>query len=273
MTTRELKDATEIASTTAYGVTKLAASGATTAGLAVQGNDARLTAAADLATHLADASDAHDASAVSYDNTASGLAATEAQAAIDEVAASLGGGGPFQPLDADLTDLAGLVRTRGDLIAGGASGWVRLPRGTAGQRVADDGTDIVHVWDYATFTLLITDGTGAALATGLKAFVFEVPFACEIVSVRLFSVLSGSVVVDLWKTTYASFDGGATHPVAGDKITASAPPTITTAKKAEDTTLTGWSTTLAAGDLLMANVNSATTIQDVSVSLRVRKTA
>lgn len=43
--------------------------------------------------HPADPSDAHDASAISYDNTASGLTATDVQDAIDEVAASGGGAG------------------------------------------------------------------------------------------------------------------------------------------------------------------------------------
>ena len=39
----------------------------------------------DLTAHTGDAVDAHDASAISFDNTASGLTATEVQAAIDEV--------------------------------------------------------------------------------------------------------------------------------------------------------------------------------------------
>ena len=43
----------------------------------------------ELADHLADTVDAHDASAVSYDGTSSGLAATEVQAAIDEVDSDL----------------------------------------------------------------------------------------------------------------------------------------------------------------------------------------
>jgi hypothetical protein len=38
-----------------------------------------------ISNHLSDASDAHDASAISYVNTTSGLTATDAQAAIDEV--------------------------------------------------------------------------------------------------------------------------------------------------------------------------------------------
>ena len=43
------------------------------------------TNASGLSDHLADAADAHDASAISYVNTTSGLAATDVQAAIDEV--------------------------------------------------------------------------------------------------------------------------------------------------------------------------------------------
>lgn len=51
----------------------------------VKTNDARLAAAADLATHLADTSDAHDASAVSYAG-GTGMSATDVEAAIDELA-------------------------------------------------------------------------------------------------------------------------------------------------------------------------------------------
>jgi hypothetical protein len=50
------------------------------------------TGATNLANHLADAVDAHDASAISYVNTTSGLAATDVQAAIDEIAAAGGAG-------------------------------------------------------------------------------------------------------------------------------------------------------------------------------------
>ena len=39
-----------------------------------------------LSAHITDSTDAHDASAISYDNTSSGLSATNVQAAIDEVA-------------------------------------------------------------------------------------------------------------------------------------------------------------------------------------------
>ena len=68
-----------------------------------------------------------------------------------------------------------------------------------------------------------------------------------------------TIVVDVWKCTYSQFDAGGTHPVSGDKITASAPPTISSATKSQDSTLTGWTTAFAAGDILAFNVNSATT--------------
>ena len=45
-----------------------------------------------LATHTGDTDDAHDASAISYDPSASGLTADDVQAAIDELAAMPGGG-------------------------------------------------------------------------------------------------------------------------------------------------------------------------------------
>lgn len=43
-----------------------------------------------------------------------------------------------QPLDADLTAIAGLTRTKGDLIVGGASAWVDLPVGSDNQVLTAD---------------------------------------------------------------------------------------------------------------------------------------
>lgn len=63
------------------------------------------------------------ADAVSYDNAASGLTATDVQAAIDELAGGGGGGGMTNPMT-----------TAGDLIRGGTSGApARLAVGTNGQ--------------------------------------------------------------------------------------------------------------------------------------------
>jgi len=117
----------------------------------------------------------------------------------------------------------------------------------------------------------VIDGGGSTITTGLKGYL-EVPFACTINQATLLADASGSIVVNVWKCTYAQFDAGGTHPVAADKITASAPPTISTATKAQDATLTGWTTSISAGDILAFNVDSVTTIKRVTLDLKVTKT-
>jgi hypothetical protein len=111
----------------------------------------------------------------------------------------------------------------------------------------------------------VIDGDGATIATGIKGDLV-VDFACTITGVTLLADQSGSIVVDVWKDTYANFP-----PTDADSITASAPPTITTATKSQDTTLTGWTTSIAAGDILRFNVDSVTSIQRATVALTVAR--
>jgi hypothetical protein len=47
-------------------------------------------------------------------------------------------------LSANLTQLSGINRTRGDIIRGGASAWEELPIGAAGLNLVSDGTDLVY---------------------------------------------------------------------------------------------------------------------------------
>lgn len=112
----------------------------------------------------------------------------------------------------------------------------------------------------------IIDGGGATITAGVKGFI-EVPYGCTIVGVRLLADQSGSIVIDIWRDTYANYP-----PVDADSITASAPPTITTATKSQDTTLTGWTTSLSEGNILGFNVDSVTTLQRVTVVLDVTRT-
>ena len=112
----------------------------------------------------------------------------------------------------------------------------------------------------------VIDGGASVIATGIKGDL-RIAFACVIEAVTLLADASGSIVVDIWKDTYANFP-----PVDGDSITASAVPTISSAIKSEDATLTGWTTAIAAGDVLRFNVDSATTVKRVTVALKVRRT-
>jgi hypothetical protein len=113
----------------------------------------------------------------------------------------------------------------------------------------------------------IIDGAGATITTGVKGYL-QVPFACVITEASMLADQSGSIVVEIDRCTYANFDAGTTHPVSADKITASAPPTISSTTKSDDTTLVGWTTSLAAGDILAYRVNSVATVQRVTVILR-----
>ena len=109
---------------------------------------------------------------------------------------------------------------------------------------------------------------GAIPATGAYVGVLVVPMDCEIVSAELLADQAGSIVVDIWRTTYADYNPG-THPVVGDSIVAAAPPTLTAAYKSEDSTLTGWTTTLTEGDLLKISVTSVDTLTWARLALRV----
>jgi len=117
----------------------------------------------------------------------------------------------------------------------------------------------------ASLTFII-DGGGSAITTGQKGHL-EIPFACTIQRVTMLADQSGSIVVDIWKDTYANFP-----PTDADSITASAPPTISSAQKSQDSTLTGWTKSISSGDILAFNVDSCATITRVTISLKVEKT-
>jgi len=111
------------------------------------------------------------------------------------------------------------------------------------------------------------DGQGAVIAVGVHHKFVIVPYACTITGWTLYGDPSGSIVLDLWKDTYANYP-----PTVADTITGSAKPTLTTTTKNTSTTLTGWTTTLTRGDVLRVNVDSATTITEGLLFLAVTRT-
>ena len=115
---------------------------------------------------------------------------------------------------------------------------------------------------------IVFDGGGSVIVPGIKGF-FEVGVACRITAATLLSTdaatTAGSIVVDLWKTPYGSYP-----PTVGNSITASAKPTLSSASQSRDTTLTGWTTLIQAGDILAFVVDSATTVTKVNLTLTVQ---
>jgi hypothetical protein len=127
---------------------------------------------------------------------------------------------------------------------------------------------VTHRTGGATRSIrLQIDGSGSTIATGLQKAMLTVPFDCVITGWRILSDVSGSIVIDIWKDTYANFP-----PTIADTIVASAKPTLSAARSAESTTLTGWITSISAGDVLFFNVDSASTVTFIELSLNFRMT-
>lgn len=203
--------------------------------------------------------------------------------------ATLGGTVPAFGDSSDITSSA-----PGDTVAAGATGEIAdaghrharesyatltagLTYGSSGDIAASDPGDTAvagavgepadagHVHARLNETLVVNfviDGGGSAITTGIKGDVY-CPFAFTITSVVLLADTGGAIVVDIWEDSYANFP-----PTDADSITASAPPTIAaTGDKSKDSTLTGWSTAVAADAVLRFNVDSIATITRCTVAL------
>lgn len=119
------------------------------------------------------------------------------------------------------------------------------------------------VGNRRTFSLdFLIDGGDAVITTGQKGRL-QFGFPGYLDSVRLHSDVAGSIVIDLWKETYANLPA-----TVADTITASAKPTLSTAQTSEDTSLTGWTRAFAVGDWITVVVDSAATLKQVTLSFR-----
>lgn len=109
---------------------------------------------------------------------------------------------------------------------------------------------------------LVIDGNGNVISTGSKG-VFTVGFAAQVVGWRILADVSGSIVVDVKAGAYSSF------PTAAS-IAGSEKPTLSSAQKNEDTTITTW-TALAATDFLEINVDSVSSVTRVQITLLLKR--
>jgi len=208
-----------------------------------------------------------DAAATALTNKTSynGLALTEnadgfdiAGGSVSERTLTVSGG--------DVTITAG-TPAKGDILVGDGTDLAAVSVGTTGQIIIADSSQsrgVKYVDDVVTLNFVI-DGGGAAITTGIKGDI-QLDFAGTIQQVTALADQSGSIVVDIWKDSYANFPA-----TDADSITASAPPTITTAVKSQDSTLTGWTTIISVGDHLRFNVDSITTCERVTVALKIKK--
>ena len=132
--------------------------------------------------------------------------------------------------------------------------------GTAGQAKANASVGTSTIKRAIT---LVLDGGGQAITTGIKADV-RVPYSGTITGWEIISSVSGSIVIDVWKDTYANFP-----PTVADTIAGTEKPTLSSASKNPDTTLSTWTTSVTAGDWIRFNVDSASTVTRVALSIQV----
>lgn len=171
--------------------------------------------------------------------------------------------GGTDPLTVDAIPATGSLRTLG----------TGPNQATAGDdvRLSDARTPLPHAASHATGgsdpivlrrqVTVVIDGGLAVITTGIKAYI-SLPVAGTFKKWRILADVAGSIVIDVWKDVYANYP-----PLVADTITAAAKPTLTAALSAESSTLTGWTTAFAAGDVLAFNVDSVATVKKISLSL------
>ena len=109
---------------------------------------------------------------------------------------------------------------------------------------------------------IVIDGGGNPLTTGIVGDVV-IPFNCTITSWTIIADQTGSIVIDVWKDTYANYP-----PTVADTIAGSEKPTLSSASKNQDLALTTWTTAVTAGDIIRFNIDSASTVTRVTLSIQ-----
>lgn len=112
--------------------------------------------------------------------------------------------------------------------------------------------------DFKSIGLTI-DGGGSAITAGIKGDIIMV-HSGYIRNWTLLADTAGSIVIDIWKDTYANYP-----PTVGGTITGTEKPTLSGVNKNRDNSLTTWTTGVSSGDILRFNVDSAATVTRVNL--------
>lgn len=139
----------------------------------------------------------------------------------------------------------------GDTAAAGSTG-----------EVADAGHRHARATERVVYEFVI-DGGGSVITTGVKGDLY-VPDAFTLTGWAILLDQSGSIVIDVWNDTYANYP-----PTVADSLNAGGgtKPTVTTATKNKDTTLTSYDTSIPADSTLRFNVDSITTATRAVIAL------
>ena len=148
-------------------------------------------------------------------------------------------------------------------VADSAADTLTLAAGTGLTITGDATTDTVTLAPTtnlrtASFGITI-DGGGSAITTGVKGYV-TIPFGMTITGWDILADQNGSIVIDVWKDTYANYP-----PTVADTIAGTEKPTISATNKNQDASLSTWSTAVVAGDVVGFNVDSVSALTRVTL--------
>lgn len=143
-------------------------------------------------------------------------------------------------------------------------GYVAVPQLNNATRVEAGKIVTAKQKDPAQLVFKVNNGSSAILL-GTKVSTIIMPYSAEIFGWILSGDVSGSVQVDIYRgVNYVT-------PTTGS-ICGSSLPAISGAISASSNTLTGWSKTLAVGDVLVIDVKSVTNIKSLVLALKVNRT-
>lgn len=118
--------------------------------------------------------------------------------------------------------------------------------------LAPAGTPQLH---SITFVL---DGGGSPIATGAVNKFPPVDYSCTINRIDVTGNPSGSITADIWKASGAI-------PTAANKISASAPATLSSSQINLNGSLTGWTTSVSVGDVFGATVATVASVTSATI--------
>lgn len=155
---------------------------------------------------------------------------------------------------------AGLLITVSEGTVNLDSLWMLTSNGNS-QTVGTDNLEFKTQGSDKVFGITI-DGGGSAITTGVKGYLVA-GFSGVIVGWDIVANASGSIVIDVWKSA------ANTIPTVANTIAGTEKPTLSSAQINNDLTLTTWSTVLTKGEVIGFNVDSASTVTRVTLTIRV----
>ena len=121
-------------------------------------------------------------------------------------------------------------------------------------------SDLPSNSDLRQFGTTFGDTGGSALTSG-SVVTYAVAYSCTISAWNI-SVDAGTVTFDIWKVAR-----GSANPTVSNTITASALPALSSNTAARGTTLTGWTTSVTAGDIFGFQLKTVATAKYAEIDL------